>query len=167
MNETDKLIEEQFKTLPLNLQQAINAVPWRNLVQEIGKENNLNNEQMALLEEGTMLIIYGFEDPTGYSDNLVKAIGIGEITAGKIFNSVWDRIMAPISKKANEMENKIPEIPPINLPMLEKGEAAHDITPMAPAVRSKEYEVVKEKSKIPLPDYRYEGGKDPYREPIN
>ena len=47
-NETDKLIAEQLKMLSPSLQQAISAVPWRNLVQEIGQKNNLTVDTYAL-----------------------------------------------------------------------------------------------------------------------
>ena len=49
MNEQDKLIEEQLKILPQNLQQAISSVPWKSSLQEIGKQNNLNTEQIDAL----------------------------------------------------------------------------------------------------------------------
>lgn len=162
MNETNKLIEEQFKRLPSNLQQAVNTVPWKALVQEIGKANVLDAEQIASLEQETMFIIYGFENPKDYISNITKNIGISEDAAYTIAESVADKIFNPILQKSEELEKPnekkfepvtstfVPEIPPVNLPMVEKGEVAHDIKPQ----------------KVSLPDYRYEEGKDPYREPL-
>lgn len=73
----------------------------------------------------------------------------------------------------------VPEVPPSNLPMIEKGEVVHDVphveqpatspvippTPPAPVTPTTP-NVKTEQPKVPVPDYRYAGGKDPYREPI-
>ena len=55
-----------------------------------------------------------------------------------------------------------PATPPANLPMIEKGETVHDV----PHVEQPKPEIKPEQTKVPLPDYRYENGKDPYREPL-
>lgn len=102
MNETDKLIEEQWKTLPPNLQRAIDAVPWKALAQEIGKTNTLDAEQIVSLEQETMFIIYGFENPNDYVSNITKNIGISEEIAYTIAESVVAKIFDPILKKSEE-----------------------------------------------------------------
>jgi len=186
MNETEKLIEEQFKTLPPNLQQAINTAPWKTLVQKIGKANNLNPEQIASFEQETMFIIYGFENHNDYISNIIKNVGIPEDVTYVIAESVADQIFDPILKKSEGSEKpvgtksesttsaSVPGIPPDNLPVVEppfaqatvatqKGEVAH-------TVDSKQETVDREKqipsqTKAPLPDYRYPEGNDPYREP--
>lgn len=171
MNETDKLIEEQLKTLPPNLQQAIGAVPWKALVQEIGKANALDTEQIVSLEQETMLVVYGFENPDDYVLNIVREVGVSEEVAYTITGSVADKIFESILKKSEESEKpvtpvaapvSIPTTPPANLPMVEKGEVAHDV----PHVEQPKPEVKPEQPKVSLPDYRYEGGQDPYREPL-
>ena len=182
MNETDKLVEEQFEKLPLNLQQAIKAVPWKSLVEEIGRANALNAEQIALLEQETMFIIYAFENPDDYVSNIARALNTSEEIAYNIAESIGNKIFVPISEKSEQQNITTPinntlEIPPNNLPMVEAGPAfaqgfgeakkvAHDVAPATSEVGSREYEVRKEEPKAPLPDYRYEGGKDPYREPL-
>lgn len=170
MNETDKLIEEQRKTLPPNLQQAINAVPWKALVQEIGKENALDAEQIASLEQETMFIIYGFENPNDYVSNITKNIGVSEEIAYTIAESIVDKIFGPISEQSEGYENtvasaSVPEIPPTNLPMVEAGEVAHEVPHVQPA-RQDLAGSTSNQPNVSIPDYRYEGGKDPYREPL-
>lgn len=174
MNETDKLIEEQRKTLPLNLQRAIDAVPWKALVQEIGKANTLDAEQIVSLEQETMFIIYGFENPNDYVSNIAREVGISEEAAYTIAESIVAQIFDPILKKSEENETvvatpaSVPEIPPVNLPMVERGEVAHDVPhveqPKAQPVQPARQDLAG--PKVPLPDYRYEEGKDPYREPL-
>ena len=102
MNETDKLIEEQWKTLPPHLQGAIKAVPWKALVQEIGRANALDAEQIVSLEQETMFIIYGFENPNDYVSNVTGNVGISEEIAYTIAESVVDKIFDPILKKSEE-----------------------------------------------------------------
>ncbi|OHA89603.1 MAG: hypothetical protein A3C70_02505 [Candidatus Zambryskibacteria bacterium RIFCSPHIGHO2_02_FULL_43_14] len=173
MNETDKLIAEQLKTLPPSLQQAISAVPWKALVQEIGKANTLDTEQIVSLEQETMLVVYGLENPNDYVSNIIKEVGVSEEVAYTIAGSVVDKIFEPILRKSEEFEKSVtpaitpvsaPATPPANLPMVEAGEVAHEVphieqTTPIPAPQKPE-------PKASLPDYRYEQGKDPYREPL-
>ena len=159
MNETEKLIEEQKKTLPPNLLQAIDIVPWKTYVQEIGKANALDTEQIASLEQETMFIIYAFEPPEDYIANMIREIGISENVAPSIAESIADKIFEPILKKSEEVSVTPPDVLEVTQeihPMIEKGEVAHGVPHI-------EESKPKEPSRAPLPDYRYEGGKDPYR----
>ena len=204
MNETDKLIEEQLKTLPPNLQQAIDAVPWKSLVQEIGKANVLDTEQITSLEQETMFIIYAFENPNDYVSNIIREVSVSEESAYTIAESVADKIFDPISQKSESgkateepivitLETKeealkelsrrsiknqnppvlVPELVPSNLPMIEEGEVAHTVDStqytvdsVQPARQDLAGSQIKSEPKVSLPDYRYEGGSDPYREPL-
>ena len=65
----------------------------------------------------------------------------------------------------------VPEIAPNNLPAVEKGETAHEVphvepNPSTPLGASNQPATNREQPKVSLPDYRYDGGKDPYREPL-
>jgi len=182
MNETDKLIEEQLKKLPPNLQRAINAVPWKALVQEIGKTNVLDVEQIVSLEQETMFIIYAFESPKDYLANIMREVRISEDTALNIAESVADKIFNPILQKSEGSEKTIktktespapvsaPEIPPVNLPMVEQNEGVHDVPHVEPTTdnRQSTTSTIKQEPQpqVPLPNYRYPNNKDPYREPL-
>ncbi|MDP3874912.1 MAG: hypothetical protein Q8Q22_00110 [bacterium] len=168
MNETDKLIEEQFKTLSTNLQQAINAVPWKSSVKEIALLNKMSLEQTETVERETMFIIYGFENPDDYIGNLMRETQIDEETATAIAEATNEKIFKIIALKIEELEKQkpstsassVPEIAPTNLPMVEKGETAYSV----PHVEQPNASPAQ--PKVPLPDYRYQDGKDPYREPL-
>lgn len=182
MNEEEKLIENQFKTLPPNLQKAINTVPWKAVVQEIGKANALDTEQITSLEQETMLILYAFEKPDDFIINITREIGINDEKAGLIAEDIANKIFAVIQKKSEETESqpapeptKVPEIPPTNLPMVEKEEVVHDVphveqpiaTPPPTPTAAKPESEIKSDSKITIPENpHYPGGKDPYREPL-
>ncbi len=171
MNEEEKLIEEQFNKLPKALQNAISTVPWRSSIKEIAILNKMSLEQVEIVGRETMFIIYGFENPDDYIGNLIRevstdegtAIAIAEAANEKIFKAIADQIDNQTQQITSEPKSSVPEIPSHNLPMIEKGEVVHDVPH---TVDSKQYIVNgKEKMKVPLPDYRYDG-KDPYREPI-
>ena len=186
MNETDKLIENQLKRLPENLQKAINAVPWKVSINGIALLNNLKVEQVEIIERETMFIIYGFENPEDYIVNMVREAQIDESIATKIAETANERIFKVISQKIDALEKQqpsvsvtsTPEIHPENLPMVEKGEVVHEVPhvehsavpPTTPPVSTIPTTPPPPKAKpepqAPLPDYRYPGGKDPYREPL-
>ena len=189
MNEQDKLIEEQFNKLPKILRETISAIQWKSSVKEISSANKLNPEQASVLEREIMFIIYGLENPSDLISNVIREVDVSEDVAIDIAYEVFEKILQPISLKADELdkgENKIqsvpsihkiaPEIHPMVEPafaqgsvMVKKGEVAHSVshieqpTPPKPPVP---VPTKTEPEKVSLPDYRYPGGKDPYREPL-
>jgi hypothetical protein len=165
MNETDELIVEQIKTLPPNLRQAVNSVPWKALVEKIGAGEALNAKQVGSLLQETMFILYVFEAPTDYIKNIVREVGVTEEVAVSIAETVNNQIFEPILQKSEEFgtQPSVPEIRPINLPMVESGEVVHDVPHVEPAISTI---TIKQESRAPLPDYRYPDNKDPYREPL-
>jgi hypothetical protein len=191
MNETDKIIEEQFKTLPPNLQKALNTTPWKSSVKEIALLNKLNFDQVETVERETMFILYGFESFDDYIGNLMREVKVDEATATNISQVVDEKILKIVTQKIEDLEkpeiqtapSSVPGTPPANLPvaeppfardtlMVKEGEKVHDVAPATSVVDSKQYVVGKEDtkeekgSKINVPDYRYPDGKDPYREPL-
>lgn len=191
MNEQEKLIDEQFNALPVNLQRAINSVPWKIYIQNIARENNLDEEQAESLERETMFVIYGFEAHNDYISNLIQNIGVPEKQALGLAESVSNKIFDSILQKADELEgntNNSSKETTGNLPMVEEGETVHEVAhvesqliepegssePERPTTIEKPTtydqrptaEAKPEEKGAQLPDYRYVEGKDPYREPL-
>lgn len=192
MNKTNTLIKKQYNSLPRNLQRAINKVPWKTLVQEIGKKNALDAEQLASLELETMFIIYTFESPDEYVSNLMREVGLSKDEVLAIIEFVAGKIFDPILKESENNRNIIERtitpntLPPPsaqgyggameialeNFPMVEEGEVAHSVQasdhqqPQASKPESPNKNIKSEWKKVSLPDYRYAKGKDPYREPL-
>lgn len=111
MNEDpNKLIEEQFKKLPQNLQTALSTVPWKSTVKEIAVSHKLSLEQVEAIEMETMFILYGFENPTDYVDKLVSEVPLSEDVALSIAEQVEERVLKPISAKLQEDNKKEPVI---------------------------------------------------------
>lgn len=169
MNETEKFVEDQFKRLPEALQKALNIIPWKSSVKEIAISNGLSSEQTETLERETMFIIYGFENPADYIANIMREVEINEEVATNIAETVNEKIFEAIAQKLEGLDRPTSETPH-NLPMVEKGEVAHEVPHVEiqnNELGIKNNEVKKdEKPKISVPDYRYEAGKDPYREPL-
>lgn len=185
MNETEQLIQEQLKRLPPELRKAIEAVPWKALVTEIANTNTLSPEQSSTLEKETMLIIYGFEPPQNYIDNLIRELKVEEDAAITITEAINEKIFGEIKRESGRGANG-------NLPAVEGGEKAHDVThdktldampkpalqpaptptpgPVAPpqtSVKTRPHsDTSVDKVSLTTPDYRYPGGADPYREPL-
>lgn len=178
MNEEDKLIEEQFKKLPENVQSALNAVPWKSSVKEIALLNNLSLEKVAAVERETMFILYGFENPDDYVANLMREVSLDEAAADAIATAVNEKIIKtltlelenpPKSVIHNEMVPapvSVPEVAPQNLPMIEEGEKVHDVPHIEQPANVPIQKPEAEKPKIAVPNYKYDKGKDPYREPL-
>ena len=157
------------------------------LLEDIAEQNNLNEETTLKMIDEIGYIILGLKERStiknslgsiGVSQDAVLSI-ITEISR-KVFTELdkielnyvqkREKVEGPMPTVSSEPEQKtvIPEIPPANLPMVEAGEAAHDV-PHAPArqdLAGSEPEKKLEKPNVTIPDYRYEGGKDPYREPL-
>lgn len=168
-NDTDKLIKVQLESLPKNLQRAISAVPWKTLTQQIGKDNGLNQEQLETFERETMFIIYAFEPVENYIPNLMRELNITEETAGMIAQTVGEKVLNYISEEAEKFERenqtvepRVPEIAPGIHPMIELREKVHEV-PHEQITNNNQAPI---KQTVPVPDYRYPKGKDPYREPL-
>lgn len=99
MDDEKKIIEEQLQKLPPELRKAIESTPWKSSIKEIAISNNLSFEQVELAERETMFIIYGFENPVDYIDNLVREVGISEEVATNIAIAVDEKILKVISQQ--------------------------------------------------------------------
>lgn len=194
-NETEKIIEGQLKKLPTSLQQAINAVPWRSYVREIGGDSGLDSSQIDTLEEETLLVISGLESLTDYPENLIRKMHVEEDIAYIIAEDVVEEVLNLIQQKAEEIttrgeqghpievkEDIIVPRQPVSLPQTETpkpipethlttvpGEEAHEVKEEAKPTDSAPIQQKKEFTKpdIAIPQQNhYPPGQDPYREPI-
>src|SRR3989338_8066838 len=104
-NEKDKLIGEQKAKLPETLRLAIDAIPWRSTIKEIAVSNKLTFDQVDILERETMLILYGFESPDNYIDNIVREVPMESELANTIGVSVTERIFSVIESRMKGAEN--------------------------------------------------------------
>lgn len=107
-NNTDKLIQEQFDSLPTDIKEALGRIPWKDRVRDIAKRENLTPEQTESLETETMLILYGFEPADTYSSNLMSQVGLAEDQADRISDLVSNEIVADIEKQMEMIDALMP-----------------------------------------------------------
>ena len=181
--ETDleKIIKERAEKLPANVVEAIRNVPLIEKMQRIVKSNKLDKKKEGLFINETILVVLGVTSPQTYPKNLTENVGLNDDTVIKIAKEVDEQIIAPILKIVEKKEVKqvkpafIPKTPAANLPMIEEGEKVHDVPHVEPPSAqgfggakqpNPPSPKAMEGQEVSLPDYRYEGGKDPYREPL-
>lgn len=158
--DTNKLIDEQLKTLPEPLQRAIVLSPWQTRVQEIARANNLSEPSAESLETETMFVIYRFENQEDFVSNIMRELSLDIAKATMIAGEVDKNVFSPILVRASELKDQ-------------KGEETHIIEkePNVPMIIEREKPMSFEERKKLVPNInsspnKYEGGKDPYREPI-
>jgi len=98
---------------------------------------------------------------------MFEALKTARLEGAKIVDTI-NELAKEVGIKKEIVESStenLPEIPPEDLPTITPGETAHDVTPMASVVSSKQEVVRKETPKPQAPTY-YPSGQDPYREPI-
>ncbi|MDB5194227.1 MAG: hypothetical protein JWN50_241 [Parcubacteria group bacterium] len=108
-NETDKVIQDQFDSLPLDVKEAIGRVPWKARLRDIAKREGLKAEQADTLETETMLILYGFLEPDTYLSSLTSQVGVGEEQAERISELVANEIITDIEKQFEMIDALAPK----------------------------------------------------------
>lgn len=122
-----KTLDERWRTLPPQTQQAIVSSDYQNTLLEIGKDNNLNIEEMGKLDTATMQMMLGNTKAENYSSELIKSLGIAQEKGEKIAKEVNEKILKnirstlmaqtpPKAEKAPLGEPKVPLPPYKNKP---------------------------------------------------
>ena len=112
---TDKLqqtIKEELAKLPQENQNAINALDWVKITEEIGKKNLLTESEINDLQVETLLIMVDLEDPKAYANNIENNIDTSKEEAEKIAGEVTEKIFIPIN---NILVEKIKKSEPFTL----------------------------------------------------
>ncbi len=143
MDNNDKLIQEQLKSVPPEVKAAIDAVPWQNRLRTISQREGFDHEKSQTLEMETMFIIYGFLPANEYGANINRELGLDDETTGRVVKQVSDEIFADIEKQYEMLEDKnktpiqtvTPTPPPkpkvfevnTNLPEVLPNQPAHEV----------------------------------------
>ncbi len=169
MTYSKEIIKKIYRSLPDELKQIVATEETSAINNNIAKAYNLNSQQRLEMGDEITMRLLGITSKEVFATNLGSRLKIDSEIAQKIANDVKTRILAKIPEKiliaqqeyvqAKITKPAVPEIAPVNLPMVESGEVAHDVPPARQGLAGSQ-------PKVSLPDYRYEGGKDPYREPL-
>ncbi|MDP2642012.1 MAG: hypothetical protein Q8P21_01840 [bacterium] len=184
------------------------------LIANYSKEAGLSEEQMDLADSEILYTLFGLQTLAVAINNISRLSNksVEELSKLKssLENNIFNKhkelgsikedvfVIAPENKEGalKQLDQKVtdnqnvatlvPEVPPANLPMIEKGEVAHDVPRIQPTTnppspeategqddqpfdlaQGKQPTTEKLKPSVPVPDYKYPNGKDPYREPMN
>ncbi len=99
---TEKLkqkINEEISKLPKERQEAINAVDWGKITEEIGKKFLLTENEINNLQIETGLALVNLVDLDFYMTNLENNIGLTAGEAKKITIEAFEKIFTPIAKE--------------------------------------------------------------------
>ena len=113
---TEKLkqtIEEEIAGLPKEGQEAIGAVPWVKIAEEIGKKNNLTEEEIEDFQLETLLMLIGAVDSEFYAINIENHVETTKDQAKNMADEAFQKIFTPIRNMIEEnikknMRNKNP-----------------------------------------------------------
>lgn len=94
--ETNNVIQQQMEKLPPEVRTAITSPDLRKKLKEVGDRNKLHIDQLGILEDETVLVMMGLEDPNNFLDNLVKQVHIERSVAEKVEHEIGEQIFMPI-----------------------------------------------------------------------
>lgn len=113
---TEKLkqtIKEEMLQMPQEIQEAINSFDWVKVTEEIGKEFDLDENQINDFQAETSLAIMGLAALDFYATNIENHVETTKADAEKIASEAYQKIFAPIEnilaeKAKNLIKNKTP-----------------------------------------------------------
>ncbi|PIR68354.1 hypothetical protein COU49_01395 [Candidatus Nomurabacteria bacterium CG10_big_fil_rev_8_21_14_0_10_35_16] len=107
-NKLQQTIKEELEKLPKENQEAIGSVNWVKISEEIGRKNNLLEEEINNLQVETLLILTGIEDFDLYALSIEREVGLSKSEAEKISKEVTEKIFDPILEKIPTEEQATP-----------------------------------------------------------
>lgn len=113
---TDKLqqtIQEEVMKLPKEGQEAINALDWVKIAEEIGKKYLLTEGEINNFQLETLLVLIGATDPEFYAINIENHANAIKADAGRMAEEAFQKIFTPIGDSITEnikknLKNKNP-----------------------------------------------------------
>jgi hypothetical protein len=182
--DTGKLIADQLATLPISLQRAIAQTPWRNMVADIAKANNLGADKSEALAMEAMFVMYGFENQRDLAANIARELQVDPSRARMLDDEINLKVFSVVLARANDLENQKGEETLQSAPELQTTGSKQPTTlkpsinliPPKPEVKPIDLlsstfpKATEEKLTgpviVPPQKNTYPDGKDPYREPI-
>ena len=170
-------IKKIYKSLPEELNRVVATQETFAINDEVAKMYNLDKQQRLELGDEVTMRLLGLSSENDFVKNLETRLKTSPEISQKIADDVKSKILSKIPEKIlRDQENRvniqavklsnIPEILPTNLPMVEKGEVVHEVPHESPARQDLAGSGLEKPKMASVPDYRYEKGKDPYREPL-
>ena len=177
MSYTKEQKQSAYKKLPPEIQDLVMSNETTEFITNALKEVGLSEEHQNLADSEILYTFFCLQSLDDTINNISKISGKNTNDLSKLKSTIQDNILDKYkidtkefieTNKSNPIApTSVPEIPPANLPMVEEGEVAHTVPHVEqPVTTTNSPQIKPEQTKVPLPDYRYPNGKDPYREPL-
>lgn len=102
---TDQQIAQMYDNLPEDLKDAIFSVEMSSVVEKIGKESQLNIEQIGDLANETGMVMLGVTHPDEFISNLAERLVVDKERAGLIAHKINDQIFKPVRDSLRKVHN--------------------------------------------------------------
>ena len=99
----DGKLDERFKMLPADVQEAVGSVDYQNAIVQIGQKEKLTVDQMGALEEATTKVMLGIIHPGEYRGVLMSKLGIEKERVDNIVTAVNTKIFLEIRESFMKM----------------------------------------------------------------
>jgi hypothetical protein len=98
-SETEEIIKKQMEKLPIEVKRLFINSELSNKINDIGKKNELNEEQLGLLHTETNLVMLGLIHPDEYPNELKNKLNVSDLRAVSIINDINKDILNGIREK--------------------------------------------------------------------
>lgn len=95
-NETDRIIEEHLKSLPVYVRDAFTATKPFEKIRKISADFNLHVDEAEKLEQEVLLVMLGLASPSTFIEETSKTFGLQEENANKLVDRVSLELFVPI-----------------------------------------------------------------------
>lgn len=110
-DDVKKTIQEKFDALPKSIQEIILSTNYEETVIEIGKQYQLNVEQMGILERETTVVMMGLVPTTDFETELTRELKIDKVKGSQIAQTVNEKIFSKIRELLKLMNTPAGEKP--------------------------------------------------------
>ena len=118
-NFTEEQIAQMYDNLPEDLKEAIFGLEMNEIVEKIGRENQLNIEQIGDLANETGMVMLGVTHPNEFIGNLADRLEADKEKARIIAQEINEQIFKPVRESLRKIHN-----------MREEGEEQDKVSPL-------------------------------------
>lgn len=138
----EELLKKAKSNLPDSYLQAISEAGLPQRIEKIGKQNDLSEEQIDVLDQEVMYLVLYITDPADFTERLAEGLEIDGDDLLQVINNVTDKVLTPLKTLVNAGTEEESPRPSLDIPV-----------PPPPS------------GDTPSPSYG--GTSDPYREPTD
>ena len=104
-NFTEEQIAQMYDNLPEDLKDAIFGLEMNEIVEKIGRENQLNIEQIGDLANETGMVMLGVTHPNDFIGNLTERLEVDKEKARAIAGEINEQIFKKVRESLRKIHN--------------------------------------------------------------